>query len=137
MALWLLVQAFAALQKDFEQLVTGSFDGTLAIWDIRSTAGAAAIQPELVARWHAHGDKVRPAIGGGGGAAAAETAAALPAVGRAPAGAGSGGAAAVAGAMPAAAARPEVRCLHFVPEARLLLSGGNDAKIKVRHSRSC
>jgi hypothetical protein len=97
--------------------VTGSFDGTLAIWEIRSTAGASGIQPELIARWQAHGlatgGKARTPVAAGMVIAAAPLVGSLPEVG----------------------CRLEIRCVCFVTESKLLFSGGNDHKIKVRCRR--
>jgi WD40 repeat protein len=119
------------LQRDVEYLVTGSYDGTLAIWDVRATMGSSGLQPELIKRWPAHGTS---------------TSASTNAAGSATTGPGSGEPveSAVGGRqgeqlasiVPDAASRPEVRCVCFVAERRLLCSGGNDCTIKVRSTCS-
>jgi hypothetical protein len=40
------------LQRDVEHLVTCSYDGSVAIWDVRSGDG---LQPQQLSRWAAHG----------------------------------------------------------------------------------
>jgi WD40 repeat protein len=47
------------MQRDLEHLVTGSYDGTVAVWDVRSGHG---LQPAQVARWPAHGPAANPLL---------------------------------------------------------------------------
>lgn len=44
-------QRCCLIQKDLEHLVTGSYDGTIAVWDIRAGGGQ---HPSLISRWLAH-----------------------------------------------------------------------------------
>lgn len=56
------------MQRDLEHLVTGSYDGNLAVWDIRSGGGH---RPDMSSRWLASGHRA------GGNSTTCATAAAL------------------------------------------------------------
>jgi WD40 repeat protein len=93
--------------------VTSSYDGTLAVWEVRSTPGVSGMQPGLISRWRAHGF---PASGTK--CRAAPSTSALP----------------NAGHLPQDGACPEVRCVCFCAAEGILVSGGNDCRIRVRYS---
>lgn len=43
---------YFAVQRDMEHLVTCSYDGSVAVWEVRSGQG---FQPTQLSRWNAHG----------------------------------------------------------------------------------
>ena len=134
-----------------EYLVTGSFDGTLAVWDVRCTPGPDGLQPSLLKRWPAHPpteqvtaslslqngspDDTSRAVGQPHNSGAHDTADSTGSACFALDEQHAGAAAAPHRArspVPDTALRCEVRCVHFVPACRLLCCGGNDTCVRVR-----